>query len=80
MKPADEYIIEIPIRLTAVLRAMRRAKGLSQAAAGNLVGVSRKRVAQIEERPGDIQIDLFARYVSALGGRVVISSSADTGG
>ncbi len=76
MKSIDQYPIDLPIRLTAVLKRMRRAKGLTETAAGRLIGVSGKRIARLEEHPGNARFDLFARYVEALGGRINISQAA----
>ena len=49
---------------------MRRGRGLSQAAAGRLIGVTGKHIARIEANPGNARFDLFARYIGALGGRL----------
>lgn len=66
------YPIDTPTQAQAVLRALRRARGLSQAQVGQLLGVSQKRVARIEAAPDRTSLDQIAKLVSLLGGRVVI--------
>ncbi len=62
--------------LSEVLRKMRQVRGLSQVAAGRLIGVSPKRIARIEQRPGNFRFDLFVCYVAALGCRLYVSKRA----
>jgi HTH-type transcriptional regulator/antitoxin HipB len=57
-----------------VLRALRQTRGLSQTQAGLRLGVSQKRLARIEANPGVTGFDQIARLVSALDGRLVIST------
>jgi HTH-type transcriptional regulator/antitoxin HipB len=51
---------------------MRKARALSQAQVGQLLGVNQKRAARIESAPGVTSFDQIARLVAALGGRLVI--------
>jgi HTH-type transcriptional regulator / antitoxin HipB len=66
------YPVSTAQQLSAVLRGMRKARGLTQAQAGQLLGVNQKRAARIENTPGVTSFDQIARLVSALGGRIVI--------
>lgn len=59
-------------QLRAVLHGMRKARALSQAQVGQLLGVNQKRAARIESAPGVTSFDQIARLVAALGGRLVI--------
>ena len=59
-------------QLRAVLKGMRKARGLSQAQVGQLLGVNQKRAAKIEATPGVTAFDQIARLVTALGGRLVV--------
>jgi len=65
------YPVSTALQLRAVLRGMRKARGLSQAQVGLLLGVNQKRAARIEGAPGLTAFDQIARLVAALGGRVV---------
>lgn len=70
-----DYPVTTSRQLQTVLRALRRTQGLSQAQAGLRLGVSQKRMARIEAKPGVTGFDQIARLVSALGGRLVISTA-----
>ncbi len=59
-------------QLRAVLRGLRKARGLSQAQVGPLLGVNQKRIARIEQEPGVTSFDQITRLVAALGGRLVV--------
>lgn len=73
------YPIQSPAQTRAVLRGLRRARGLSQTQAGQLLGVSQKRLARIEATPGRTSLDQVAKLVALLGGQLVIvdASPAD---
>jgi len=66
------YPVTTSLQLRAVLRGMRKARGLTQAQAGQLLGVNQKRAARIERAPSVTSFDQIARLVAALGGRLVI--------
>lgn len=67
-----DYPVTTSRQLQTVLRALRQTQGLSQTQAGLRLGVSQKRMARIEAKPGVTGFDQIARLVSALGGRLVI--------
>jgi HTH-type transcriptional regulator / antitoxin HipB len=67
-----DFPINTSAQLRAVLRGLRKARGLSQADTGARIGVNQKRIARIEAAPGVTSFDQIARVVSALGGRLVI--------
>jgi HTH-type transcriptional regulator/antitoxin HipB len=64
-------------QLQAVLRALRRARGLSQAEIGSRLGVNQKRIARIESVPGVTSYDQIARLISTLGARLVIEDQPE---
>lgn len=66
------YAVSTPTQLRTVLRALRDSRGLSQAEAGRLIGVSQRRFATIEATPGRASFDQVSRIVLALGGHLVI--------
>jgi HTH-type transcriptional regulator/antitoxin HipB len=69
------YPVTTSLQLRAVLRALRQTRGLSQAQVGQLLDVNQQRVAAIELAPSVTGFDQITRFVSALGGRVVIEVS-----
>jgi HTH-type transcriptional regulator / antitoxin HipB len=62
-------------QLQTLLRAMRSARGLSQAALGLKVDVSQRRIAAIEAAPGRASFDQLFKIITLLGGRLSISDS-----
>ncbi len=66
------YPLDTPTQAQAVIKALRAAKGLSQAQVGELMGVNQKRIARIESAPGSTSVAQVAKLVALLGGRLVI--------
>nr|WP_315238688.1 helix-turn-helix domain-containing protein [uncultured Albidiferax sp.] len=64
------YAIQTPSQLSTHLRALRHAKGLSQADLGGKLGLSQARVARIEGDPLSISVEQLLRVFSALGVRM----------
>jgi len=80
------YIIQIPRQLSSHLRALRKAKNLSQAELGARLGLSQARIARIEGDPLSVRVEQLLRVLAALGARLEIEPqtagdpSPDTGG
>jgi HTH-type transcriptional regulator/antitoxin HipB len=66
------YPVDAPLQLRAVLKSLRKSRGLTQAQLGAKLGLSQKRVAGIENKPQVTSIDQISRLVSLLGARLVI--------
>jgi HTH-type transcriptional regulator / antitoxin HipB len=60
------YLVHFPSQLREHLRALRKARGLTQAALGQLVGVGQARIAEIENNPGVVSVDQLMKVLSAL--------------
>lgn len=62
--------MDFPIHLTSQLRehlrALRKTRGLTQAALGRLLGVGQARIAEIESNPGAVSVDQLMKVLSAL--------------
>lgn len=71
-----DYAIHLPTQLREHLRALRKARGLTQAALGQLLGVGQARVAEIEHNPGVVSIDQLMRVLSALQTSLVLRDEA----
>jgi HTH-type transcriptional regulator/antitoxin HipB len=67
-----QYPVNTSVQLRAVLRGLRQNRGLSQAQAGALIGVSQKRIARIEAKPGVTSFDQITKLVATLGGRLLL--------
>lgn len=71
-----DYTIHIPTQLREHLRALRKERGLTQAALGRLLGVGQARVAEIENNPGVVSVDQLMRVLSALQASLVLRDAA----
>ncbi len=61
-----DYPIHLTSQLREHLRALRKARGLTQAALGRLLGVGQARIAEIEGNPGAVSVDQLMKVLSAL--------------
>src|SRR4051812_21932797 len=66
-----DYAIQTPLQLSSHLRALRKARGLSQAALGRILGVGQTRVARIEGDPTAVSVDQLLEVLAALNVRLV---------
>jgi HTH-type transcriptional regulator / antitoxin HipB len=69
MKPQP---LQTPSQLTDHLRSFRKARGLTQAQLGRLLGLDQTRIARIEQRPGRVSVGLLMNLLTALGVRVLL--------
>lgn len=67
-----DYAIQTPLQLSSHLRALRKARGLSQAELGLALGVGQTRVARIEGSPTAISVEQLLQLLSALGVQLVL--------
>ena len=61
-----DFPIHLPSQLREHLRALRKARGLTQAALGRLLGVGQARIAEIESNPGVVSVDQLMKVLSVL--------------
>jgi DNA-binding XRE family transcriptional regulator len=62
-------------QFTDHLRALRKARGMTQANLGRLMGVSQSRIADIERDPGAVSVTQMHQILSALGGQMILRDS-----
>jgi len=67
-----DYPIQTPPQLSTHLRALRKARGLSQAELGSKLGVGQTRVARIEGNPTAVSVEQLLEVLGALGVRLVL--------
>lgn len=67
-----DYPVLTPQQLRLHLQSLRRARGLTQAGLGSLLGVGQVRIANIEQDPGSISVEQFMRLLAALQARLVL--------
>ena len=63
----NEYPIRFSDQLRQYLRALRKNRDLTQAQAGELIGVSQSRIAEIESDPGIVNFEQVLKLLSVLG-------------
>lgn len=64
--------VSTPAQIRAVLPALRKHLGLTQAQLGSLIGVSQKRIARIEAAPAKASFDQISKLIVLLGGDLVV--------
>ncbi len=70
------FPVRFPAQLRQHLRALRKARGLTQARLGALVGVSQARIAEIEANPGLVNLEQLMKLLSVLGATVTLQEEA----
>jgi len=68
------FIVTIPSQLTAYLRSLRHARGLTQADLGARLGVSAARISTIERNPGVLSTALLLKLLQVLGARLALET------
>jgi HTH-type transcriptional regulator/antitoxin HipB len=71
-----DYPLQSAGQLSAHLRSLRKARGISQLQLGALLGVGQTRIARIERDPGDVSVEQFLEVLSALGVQLVLRTAA----
>ncbi len=66
------FPVHFSSQLREHLRALRKERGLTQAALGQLLGVGQARIAEIENNPGVISVDQLMKVLSALSVSMVL--------
>lgn len=63
----DAYPIRFADQMREHLRSLRKKRSLTQAQLGALAGVSQARIAEIEAKPGLVNLDQMLQLLSLLG-------------
>ncbi|MEO8859287.1 MAG: helix-turn-helix domain-containing protein [Burkholderiaceae bacterium] len=66
------FPVHFSSQLREHLRALRKGRGLTQAALGQLLGVGQARIAEIENNPGVVSVDQLMKVLSALSVSMVL--------
>ncbi|WP_293393856.1 helix-turn-helix domain-containing protein [Nevskia sp.] len=70
-----DYPIRFTDQIRHQLRALRKARGLTQAELGDRLGVGQARIAEIERSPGTVSFDQMLQLLSLLDVSVVLKDS-----
>jgi HTH-type transcriptional regulator/antitoxin HipB len=68
-----DHSVRLPDQLSAHLKSLRKARGLTQAQLGQRLGVKQVRIAEIEKDPGSISVAQLMQLLSALDSNLVLS-------
>ena len=72
--------LQTPAQLADHLRSFRKARGLTQAALGALVGLDQTRIAKIERDPQRVSVGQLLKLLGVLRVRVLLEAASDEGG
>ena len=70
-----DYPIRFTDQIRHQLRALRKARGLTQAELGDRLGVGQARIAEIERSPGTVSFDQMLQLLSLLDVSLVLKDS-----
>ena len=68
------FLVHSATQLAPLLRSLRKAKQLTQADLGAVLGVSGARISAIEQDPGTVSVAQFLHILQALGARISLDS------
>ena len=74
MKPLT---LQTAAQLSNHLRSFRKARGLTQAALGELTGLDQTRIAKIERDPSRVSVGQLLKVLAALQVRVLLEPKID---
>ena len=67
-----DFPLHFSDQLREHLRALRKARGLTQTDLGRLLGVGQARIAEIEANPGVVGLDQLMKLLSALDASLIL--------
>jgi HTH-type transcriptional regulator / antitoxin HipB len=73
-----DYTLDLPDQLAQHLRALRKVRGLSQAALASKLGLTQSRIAAIERNPATLGAGQLLRVLSALDAQLVLRDTRAT--
>jgi len=69
--------LQTPAQLADHLRSFRKARGLTQAALGELTGLDQTRIAKIERDPQRVSVGQLLKLLAVLRVRVLLEGASD---
>ena len=73
MKPIP---LQTPAQLADHLRSFRKARGLTQAQLGRMIGIDQSRIARVERNPDRVSVRTLLELLAALRVRVLLEQAA----
>lgn len=75
MNPLQTFAIQTPAQLSVHLKSLRKARGMTQTALGERIGVKQVRIADIEKNPGAVSLDQLLQVLHALDTRLMLAGT-----
>lgn len=75
MNTLQTFPIQTSSQLTVHIKSLRKARGLTQTALGQRVGVKQVRMADIENNPGAVSLDQLLQVLHALDARLLLADT-----
>lgn len=75
MSALQTFPVQTPAQLSVHIKSLRRARGLTQTALGQRIGVKQVRVADIEKNPGSVSLDQLLQVLHALDARLLLADT-----
>jgi HTH-type transcriptional regulator / antitoxin HipB len=69
--------LQNPAQLSNHLRSFRKARGLTQAALGELLGLDQTRIAKIERDPSRVGVGQVLKLLAVLRVRILLEPASD---
>ena len=73
MKSLQTFPVQTSTQLSVHLKSLRKARGLTQTALGQRIGVKQVRIADIEKNPGAVSLDQLMQVLHALDARLLLA-------
>lgn len=75
MNTLQTFPIQTSAQLSVHLKSLRKARGLTQTALGERIGVKQVRMADIENAPGAVSLDQLLQVLHALNARLLLADT-----
>ena len=75
MSTLQTFSVQTSAQLSVHLKSLRKARGLTQTALGQRVGVKQVRIADIEKDPGAVSLDQLLQVLHALDARLLLADT-----
>lgn len=75
MSTLQTFTVQTSAQLSVHIKSLRKARGLTQTALGERIGVKQVRVADIENNPGTVSLDQLLQVLHSLDARMLLADT-----
>ena len=76
MSSLQTFTVQTSAQLSVHIKSLRKARGLTQTALGQRIGVKQVRIADIEKKPGAVSLDQLLQLLHALDARLLLANTS----